>query len=143
MRGFGVIALVLGALALVVGVLLIHGNASLATPGPQVLPTALYSSWRVVLGVTLWVAAVLIVVGMLAVSRQPGMAWLMLLVFLPLLAVYLLGGGLMPSYIAALIAIVVLGVVVPVVVGGIGIAIGSAVRRRRAGALPRAAAPRT
>ncbi|WP_378144378.1 hypothetical protein ACFJGV_12980 [Cnuibacter sp. UC19_7] len=132
MRGLGVVALLLGVLGVVVAVLLITGNPSLATPGPQVLPAALYDSWRLVLPVVLWVSAVWLALGILAVSRQPRVAWLMLLAFLPLLAVYFLGGGLLPSYITALIAIIVLGVVIPVVVGVIGVAIGSAVRRRRA-----------
>lgn len=137
MRGLGVVALLLGVLGLVVGVLVLQGNPSLATSGPQVLPYALYDSWRVVLPATLWVAAVWLTVGILAVSRQPRVAWLMLLAFLPLLVVYVVGGALMPSYVMALMAVVVLGVVVPVVIGAIGVGIGRAVTRRRA-ALSRA-----
>ncbi len=131
MRVFGVIAIVLAALGLAVGVLLLLGNPDLASPGPQLLPYAAYDSWRILLGVVLWFAGLLLVVGVLAVSRQPGLAWLMLLAFIPLLVVYLLGGGLMPSLALAIVAVVVLGLVVPAIIAGVGLAIGGAVRRRK------------
>ncbi|WP_285042096.1 hypothetical protein [Plantibacter sp. LMC-P-059a] len=131
MRVFGVIAIVLAALGLAVGVLLLLGNPDLASPGPQLLPYAAYDSWRILLGVVLWFAGLFLVVGVLAVSRQPGLAWLMLLAFIPLLVVYLLGGGLMPSLGLAIVAVVVLGLVVPAIIAGVGLAIGGAVRRRK------------
>lgn len=131
MRVLGVIALLVGAVGLVVAALIVVGNPDLAAPGPQLLPYAAYDSWRFTLGILLWCAAVLFASGALAVSRQPGLAWLTLLAFIPLLALYLIGGGLMPTFASALIAVVVLGIVVPAIVGAIGIAIGGAVRRRR------------
>ncbi|MBF4567600.1 hypothetical protein ITJ57_02375 [Plantibacter sp. VKM Ac-2880] len=131
MRVFGVIAIVLAALGLVVGVLLLFGNPDLASPGPQLLPAVAYDSWRFLLGVLLWFASLLFVAGVLAVSRQPGLAWLMLLAFIPLLVVYLLGGGLMPSLALAIVAVVVLGLVVPAIIAAVGLAIGGAVRRRK------------
>jgi hypothetical protein len=131
MRVFGVIAIVLAALGLAVGVLLLLGNPDLASPGPQLLPYAAYDSWRILLGVVLWFAGLFLVVGVLAVSRQPGLAWLMLLAFIPLLVVYLLGGGLMPNLALAIVAVVVLGLVVPAIIAGVGLAIGGAVRRRK------------
>jgi hypothetical protein len=130
-RGLGVTAFVLAAVGLVVAVLLVLGNPDLAAPGPQLLPVQLYGSWRLILGIMLWAAAVLLAVGILAVSRQPRLAWLTLLVFLPLLALYLLAGGLMPTLVLTLVVIVVLGLVIPVVVGVVGVVIGGALRRRR------------
>lgn len=131
MRVCGVIALVLAAAGLVVGVLIVVGNPDLAAPGPQLLPYAAYDSWRFTLGILLWCAALLLVAGALAVSRQPGLAWLILLAFIPLLVLYILGGALMPTFVSALIAVVVLGIVVPAIVGAIGLAIGGVIRRRR------------
>lgn len=131
MRVFGVFALVLAAIGVAVASLVVIGNPDLAAPGPQVLPYEAYDSWRFTLGLLLWGAGVWLAVGILAVSRQPGLAWLVLLAFIPLLVVDVIGGGLMPSFVLALIAVVVLGLVVPVIVGVVGIAIGRAVRRRR------------
>jgi hypothetical protein len=130
-RVFGVFALVLAAIGVAVASLVVIGNPDLAAPGPQVLPYEAYDSWRFTLGLLLWGAGVWLAVGILAVSRQPGLAWLVLLAFIPLLVVDVIGGGLMPSFVLALIAVVVLGLVVPVIVGVVGIAIGRAVRRRR------------
>lgn len=131
MRVFGVFALVLAAIGVAVASLVVIGNPDLAAPGPQVLPYEAYDSWRFTLGLLLWGAGVWLAVGILAVSCQPGLAWLVLLAFIPLLVVDVIGGGLMPSFALALIAVVVLGLVVPVIVGVVGIAIGRAVRRRR------------
>ncbi|MBD8465115.1 hypothetical protein IFU30_02440 [Plantibacter sp. CFBP 8798] len=138
MRVFGVFALVLAALGLVVASLVVIGNPDLAAPGPQLLPYQSYDSWRFTLGLLLWGAGVWLAVGILAVSRQPGLAWLVLLAFIPLLVVDLIGGGLMPSFVLALLAVVVLGLVVPVIVGVVGIAIGGAVRRRKLRTAPTA-----
>lgn len=136
MRVFGVFALVLAAIGVAVASLVVIGNPDLASPGPQVLPYEAYDSWRFTLGLLLWGAGVWLAVGILAVSRQPGLAWLVLLAFIPLLVVDVIGGGLMPSFVLALIAVVVLGLVVPVIVGVVGVAIGGAVRRRRRTAVP-------
>ena len=134
MRIVGVIALALGGVGVVVGVLLVLGNPDLSAPGPRVLPFQAYEVWRAALAIVLWAAAVLLAVGILAVTRQPGAAWLILLAFIPLIALYLAGGALMPTFALAMTAVVVLGVALPVVVGMVGVAIGSAVRRRKVSA---------
>lgn len=138
MRVFGVFALVLAAVGLVVASLVVIGNPDLAAPGPQLLPYQAYDSWRFTLGLLLWGAGVWLAVGILAVSRQPGLAWLVLLAFIPLLVVDLIGGGLTPSFVLAVLAVVVLGLVVPVIVGVVGVAIGGAVRRRKLRTAPTA-----
>lgn len=84
-----------------------------------------------VLSVTAFgLAAVLLSAGILAASRPPRITWLTLLVFLPLLAIYLIGGALMPTFVLTTTVVIVLGLVVPAVVGVVGVVIGRAVRRR-------------
>ncbi|RUR01195.1 hypothetical protein ELQ94_06655 [Labedella endophytica] len=124
----------LAAVSLVFAVLLVLGNPDLAAPGPQLLPLQAYESWRLTLGIALWSAAVAIAAGILAASRPPRTAWLTLLILLPLLALYLIGGALMPTFVLAMTVVIFLGLVIPVVVGVVGVAVGRAVRRRRSSA---------
>jgi hypothetical protein len=134
MRIFGVIALVLGVLSLLLAVFVLVGNRDLQVPGPSGLdPLVAPFGWRAVLGIHLWTAAVWLTVGWAALRRLPGLAWLALLIYVVLFVPYLVLGGFLPSAIAVATIIVVLGVIVPVVVSIVATAIGGAVLRRRAG----------
>ncbi|MGD8194925.1 hypothetical protein ACEXQB_010590 [Herbiconiux sp. P18] len=124
-------AFILAVVGLLFSVLLVSGNPDLAAPGPRLLPFQAYESWRLTLGIVLWGSAAWLAGGILAVSRQPEIVWLTLLVFLPLLALYLLGGAFMPTFVLTLTVVIVFGIVIPVVVGLTGVVIGGAIRRRQ------------
>ena len=130
MRILGIIAALLGAIGLVVSILTVVGNPDLQVPGPSLIQWP--AGWRIALGIVLWGGAVWISVALMALTRVPGPAWLMLLVYLLLFPVYFILGGMMPNLGGVIAAIVILGVVVPVVVWLAAFAIGGAIRRRRA-----------
>ena len=137
MRILGIVAALLGAIGLVVSILTVVGNPDLQVPGPSLIQWPV--GWRIVLGVVLWGGAVWISVALMALTRLPGLAWLMLVVYLALFPVYFVLGGMMPNLGGVIAAIVILGVVVPVADWLAAFAIGSALRKRRAlqGVVPR------
>lgn len=131
MRVLGWISLLIGVAALLfAGALLLH-NDDLATGGPALLPAIVSDSWRYLLGGAVWVGAVTLTVGWLAVRRLPALAWLALLVFAVTLPLYL-AVSLVPSAELGAIALVIGGVLVPVGASAIASGIGVAVSRRQA-----------
>jgi hypothetical protein len=130
-RVLSVVAVALGVVGLLLALLLVMGNNEIASPGPSLLPDALHESWRFLLGIVLWGAAVWFTVGFISGTGQPGVAWLSLLAYVLLFAVFVVLPGLMIDFVSALVCIVVFGVGLPVVVILIARAIGNAARRRR------------
>jgi len=127
-RILGIIAAILGVIGLVLSILTVVGNPDLQAPGPWLIHWPM--GWRIALGTVPWGAAVGVSVALMAFSRLPRPAWLMLLVYVLLFPVYFVLGAALPSLGAVIAVIVVLGIVVPVGVWLAAFAIGRAIRKR-------------
>jgi hypothetical protein len=124
------ISLVVGVVSLLVASALLLGNDDLALGGPALLPDVMADNWRYLFGFVLWVGAVGLSAAWIAFRRLPGLSWLSMLILVLLFVVYL-ATSLVPTVGAALVALVVGGIVVPVGIAAIGSVIGQAVLRRR------------
>jgi hypothetical protein len=130
-RLLSVLAVILGVVGLVLALLLVMGNDDIGSPGPSLLPDSVHDSWRFLLGIVLWASAVWFTVAFISGSSQPGLAWLSLLAYVLLFALFVVVPGLMIDFVSALACILVFGIIMPVVVILIARAIGNAVRRRQ------------
>lgn len=131
MRVLAWISLVVGVVALFVASALLIGNDDLALGGPALLPDVLAGNWRYLFGSALWVGAVGLSTAWIAFRRLPGLAWLAMLILVLLFVLYL-AASLVTTAGAAVVALVVGGILMPVGVAAIASVIGGAVTRRRA-----------
>jgi hypothetical protein len=131
MRVLAWISLVVGVVALFVASALLLGNDDLAVGGPALLPDVVAGNWRYLFGFVIWVGAAGLSTAWIAFRRLPGLAWLSMLILVLFFVAYL-AASLVTSVGAALVALFVGGIVVPVGVSAIASVIGRAVTRRRA-----------
>ncbi|SMG16204.1 hypothetical protein [Agreia pratensis] len=131
MRVLAWIYLVGGVVALFIACALLIGNDDLALGGPSLLPDIVTDSWRMLLGLAIWVANVGLSAAWIAFRRLPNWSWLPMLI--PLFFIFgYFSVGLAPTATAAIIGLIVGGIVAPAGVAAIASAIGHAVMQHRA-----------